>query len=188
MWKQVLCPFRKPKKCTFNSALRISSKILLLLFAFIIALQSCSPGAGQKNLEARADSLYIRVRCIQTLSGSVEQVLLAPSLKKLTYRIEYINETYPDTISKADAEKLVQLKSMYEHYTRLIGTSRELQQRSALQLLQVSKLGAELAQRRSENMDECINYENRCADTLHAVLDSLIKRSVEMGCKIRQFN
>lgn len=168
--------------------MRIPGKIFLLAPALLGLLQSCSPGTGQKSLEARADSLYIRVRCIQTLSGSIEHVLLAPSLKKLAYRIEYINETYPDTISKSEAEKLMQIKSMHEYFSRLAETSRELQQRSALQLVQVSKLHAEIARRKNEDMDHYINYENKCADTLHAVLDSLIRRSVEMGCRIRQFN
>src|ERR1035437_9783728 len=114
-------------------------------------LQACGSGANQKMISAKADSLYIRVRCVKTVSELIENTLLIPAQKKLQYKIDYINETYPDTITKTQAEKIIQIKDVYQSYEGLIFTTKQLQKQSAMQLSQVSKLNAEIGKGNEEN-------------------------------------
>ena len=151
-------------------------------------LQACGPGANQKMIAAKSDSLFIRVRCLKTVSELIESTLLIPSQKKLQYKMDYINETYPDTITKAQAEKIMQIKDVYLNYNDLIVTTKELQKQSALQLEQVSKLNAEIGKINEENILQYLTFENKCADSLNVVLDALIKKSIELGCKTQSFN
>ena len=102
--------------------------------------------------------------------------------------MDYINETYPDTITKAQAEKIMQIKDVYLNYNDLIVTTKELQKQSALQLEQVSKLNAEIGKINEENILQYLTFENKCADSLNVVLDALIKKSIELGCKTQSFN
>ena len=151
-------------------------------------LQSCGKGINQKMILAKADSLYIRVRCVKTVSELIENTLLVPAQKKLQYKIDYINETYPDTITKTQAEKIMQIKEVFQDYNALILTTKEVQKQSATQLLQVSKLNGEIAKGKEENTLQYLTFENKCADTLNIVLDALIKKSIELGCKTQTFN
>ena len=114
--------------------------------------------------------------------------MLVPAQKKLQYKMDYINETYPDTITRSQAEKLIVIKESYAGYNSLILTARALQKQSAAQLLQISKLNNEISKGKEENMIQYITFENKCADTLNAVLDTLVKRSIELGCKMQSLN
>lgn len=151
-------------------------------------LQACGPGANQKMISDKADSLYIRVRCVKTVSELIENTLLIPAQKKLQYKIDYINETYPDTITKTQAEKIILIKDVYQRYNTLILTTKQLQKQSSIQLLQVSKLNVEIDNGKEENMLQYLTFEGKCADTLNTVLDALIKKSIELGCKAQSFN
>ncbi|HWY36952.1 MAG TPA: hypothetical protein VNY73_00235 [Bacteroidia bacterium] len=137
---------------------------------------------------ARVDSLFIKVRCVKTVSGLIETSLLVPAHKKLRYKIDYINETYPDTVTPAQAEKMMLIKDTYRGYELLISTARQLQKRSAMQLEQVSRLSAEISKGKDENMHQYLTFESQCTDTLNRVLDELIKRSVDLGCKAQNIN
>ncbi len=163
-------------------------KIFCCLSAFSMLFLSCGQDAKQKMILTKADSLYIRVRCVKTVSELIENTLLIPAHKKMQYKIDYINETYPDTITKTQAEKLIQIKNTEQNYNSLILTTKELQKQSALQLTQVTKLNAEIARGKDENMLQYLTFEIKCADTLNSVLDNIIKKSIELSCKSQTFN
>jgi hypothetical protein len=151
-------------------------------------LQSCGAGAEQKIISVKADSLFIRVRCVKTVCELIETTLLLPTQKKLQNKMEYISETYPDTISNAQAKKILRIKDISESYDALILVSRQLQKQAVLQLEQVSKLNTEIAKGKNENIMQYLTFENKCADTLNTVLDALVKKSIELGCKSQGVN
>lgn len=154
----------------------------------MVILQSCGMGADQKLVSMKADSLLVRVQCVKTVSGLIEKTLLVPSIKKLEYKIEYINETYPDTITRAQAEKIVRIKNAYADYETLLKTTRALQQQSAMQLLQVNKLNGEIKSGKDENMLQYLTFEGKCADTLNSILDAVVKKSIDLGCYSKNLN
>lgn len=164
------------------------SKIFCCLLAFTVLFAGCGQNANQKMITAKADSLFIRVRCMKTVSELIEGNLLIPTQKKLQYKIDYINETYPDTISKMQAEKLIQIKDAEQNYDSLILTTKELQKQSAIQLEQVIKLNSEIGKGKNENILQYLTFESKCADSLNLVLDLIIKRSIELSCKSQTFN
>jgi hypothetical protein len=137
---------------------------------------------------AKADSLFIKVRCVKTVSELIETTLLVPTQKKLQFKIEYINETYPDTITKTQAERIVRIKDIYDGYESLIAVTKQLQKESVLQLEQVTKLNSEIGKGKDENMLQYLTFESKCADTLNKVLDNIIKRSIDLGCKSQNIN
>ena len=139
-------------------------------------------------ISAKADSLFIKVRCVKTVSELIETTLLVPAQKKLQFKIEYINETYPDTITKTQAEKIVRIKDIYDGYESLIAVTKQLQKESVLQLEQVTKLNSEIDKGKDENMLQYLTFESKCADTLNKVLDNIIKRSIDLGCKSQNIN
>ena len=108
----------------------------------------------------KADSLLIKVQCVKTVSELIEKTLLLPSLKKLQYKIEYINETYPDTITKLQAEKIVRIKNTCLDYEALLKTTHALQRQSTTQLLQVNKLTGEIKDGK-ENMLQYLTFEGK---------------------------
>ena len=145
-------------------------------------------GTEQKIISAKADSLFIRVRCVKTVSELIETTLLVPAQKKLQYRIEYINETYPDTITKKQAEKIMCIRDIFQNCESLIVITRQLKKQSIAQLEQIKKLNAEIISGKDENMLQYLTFENKCADTLNRVLDTLIKKTVELGCRSQNLN
>ncbi|MGZ3903058.1 MAG: hypothetical protein ACXVC6_05155 [Bacteroidia bacterium] len=151
-------------------------------------LQSCGMGADQKLISMKADSLLIRVQCVKTVSELIEKTLLVPTIKKLEYKMDYINETYPDTITKAQAEKILRIKNAYADYESLLKITRALQQQSATQLLQVSKLNGEIKDGKDENMIQYLTFEGKCADTLNGILDAVVKKSIDLGCYSKNLN
>lgn len=151
-------------------------------------LQSCGPGADQKMISAKADSLLIRVQCVKTVSELIEKSMIVPAIKKLEYKIDYINETYPDTITKAQAEKIVRIKNACRDYEVLLKTIKALQVQSHTQLLQVNRLNSEIKNGKDENMLQYLTFENKCADTLNSVLDAVIKKSIDLGCYSKNLN
>ncbi|MGZ3862016.1 MAG: hypothetical protein ACXVPN_06795 [Bacteroidia bacterium] len=157
-------------------------KIFIPVYALIFLLQSCGEGADQKTISMKADSLLIRVQCVKTVSELIEKTMLIPSIKKLEYKMEYINETYPDTITRPQAEKIIRLKNACRDYESLLKTTRSLQQQSQIQLLQVNKLNGEIKSGKDENMLQYLTFEGKCADTLNIVLDAVIKKSIDLGC------
>ena len=163
-------------------------KISSVVFAFLSLLQSCGAGADQKIILGKADSLFIRVRCVKTVSELIEKTLLLPSQKKMQFKMEYINETYPDTITKTQAEKIMLVKNLYQNYEVLIGITKQIQKQSVLQLQQISKLNSEINKGGDENLLQYLTFENKCADTLSGALDALIKKSIELGCKSQNVN
>jgi len=163
-------------------------KIIGGISTFSMLFQACAPSSNEKMILAKSDSLFIRVRCVKTVSELIENTLLIPMQKKLQYKIDYIIETYPDTITKTQAEKIIQIKNVHDSYDGLILTSKELQKRSALQLLQVKKLNSEIGRGKDENTLQYLTFENKCADSLNIVLNALIKKSIELSCKSQSFN
>ena len=168
--------------------MRLCFKIFCVAPALMMLLQACGLGANEKMITAKADSLFIRVRCVKTVSELIENTLLVPAQKKLQYKIDYINETYPDTITKVQAQKIISIKSVFLSYNELIGITKELQKQSSTQLLQVSKLRAEIGKEKEENVLQYLTFENKCADTLTSALDVLVKKAIELGCKSQSFN
>lgn len=163
-------------------------KITALLCVVLFLLQSCGGGADQKALGSKADSLFIKVRCIKTVTELIEKSLLLPAQKKLQYKIDYINETWPDTLSPAQAQKILMIKDTWQNYQMLISAMQQLQKQSGLQLEQVNKLSADIGKGRGQNMLQYLTFEGRCADTLNSALDTLIKKAIQLGCISQNIN
>jgi len=148
-------------------------------------LLSCGPDAAQKAIEAKADSLFINVRCVSTVTGLITTNYLLPGQKKVAYKMEYIRETWPDTITRAQATKLTSLQDVSNGYEKLLATSKGLQLQSAQQLEQLKKLNGEIntGALGKEDLRQYLTFESKCADTLNRVLDTLVKRAIELSCK-----
>jgi len=153
--------------------------------ALIGSLTSCTQGESQKVLLGRADSLYISVRCVSTVTALIADNFLVPGQKKVKYKMEYINETWPDTITPSQARKLIDLKDLDTGFEKLVQVTKGLRERSATQLEQLKKLNYEINSGISGKDDllQYLTFESKCADTLNRVLDTLVKRSVELSCK-----
>lgn len=160
-------------------------RIYLLLAAVAGALFSCVPDAAQQRNAASADSLYISVRSVSTVSGLIDNNFLLPGQKRTQYKLEYISETWPDTITPAQANKLVSLTSLSENYNHLLSLNRSLHEKSLRQLEQLKKLNQAINSGvlDPENTLQYLNFESKCADTLNRVLDTLVKRSIDLSCK-----
>jgi hypothetical protein len=155
----------------------------------VAGLSSCGNDPARQALAARADSLFISVRCVRTVTSLIADNFLVPGQKKAQYRIEYINETWPDTITRAQALKLVNLKNLGLGFDKLVGTTRNLQSLSEKQLQQLKKLDHEIHNGVISNEDllRSITFEAKCADTLNRVLDTLVKKSIELSCKSQSY-
>lgn len=166
-------------------SLKVILKIAFLLAGLSCMLSSCGADAARQALAARADSLFISVRCVKTVTTLISDNFLVPGQKKAQFRIEYINETWPDTITPVQALKLVNLKNLGVGFAELCGTSKNLQALSEKQLAQLKKLNNEINSGNLSNTDllQSITFEARCADTLKSALDTLVKRSIELSCR-----
>ncbi len=160
-------------------------KITSLFLALITWLTSCGPDSTQKAIAAKADSLFISVRCVKTVTQLITNNFLLPGQKKTQYKMEYINETWPDTITQTQANKLISLKNLHLGYEKLVTISNGLQTQSIQQLEQLKKLNEEINSGSSgnENLLQYLTFESKCADTLNKVLDTLVKKSIELSCK-----
>jgi hypothetical protein len=169
-------------------SLKIFSKIGIVICCAIV-LCSCGGDPARQALAARADSLFISVRCVRTVTSLISDNFLVPGQKKAQYRIEYINETWPDTITSAQALKLVNLKTLGLGFDKLVSATRSLQSLSEKQLEQLKKLNHEINNGAISNEDllQSITFEGRCADTLNRVLDTLVKKSIELSCKSQSY-
>ncbi len=177
-----------PKIRNFISQNRKLSKALKIGFlgAFLsFILTSCGGGMAQRTVVERADSLFISVRCVRTVTGLITDNFLLPGQKRTRYKMDYINETWPDTITPVHARKIASLQDIDKGFDDLVGISKGLQERSAHQLEQLKKLNDEINTGISSNEDllQYLTFERKCADTLNRVLDTLVKRSIELSCK-----
>lgn len=102
--------------------------------------------------------------------------------------MDYMNETYPDTITRQQAEKMIVLKETTGDYELLLQTLKDLQKRSDLQLTQVTKLNAGVSRIKEEELMQYISFENKCADTLNTALNVIIKKTIELACKSQSLN
>lgn len=177
-----------PKIRNFISQNRKLSGHFKIAIFFVIAgtfLASCGAGATQKTVVERADSLYISVRCVRTVTGLITDNFLLPGQKRTRYKMDYINETWPDTITPVQARKIKGLQDIDKGFDHLVDISKGLQDRSARQLEQLKKLNDEIDSGLASNEDllQYLTFERKCADTLNRVLDTLVKRSIELSCK-----
>lgn len=156
------------------------------IFSMLISLMiSCGPDNTQKAIAAKADSLFISIRCVKTVTQLITSNFLLPGQKKTQYKMEYINETWPDTITQSQANRLIALENLSKGYEKLVGISSGLQAQSIQQLEQLKKLNDEINSGSSgnENLLQYLTFESKCADTLNRVLDTLVKKSIELSCK-----
>lgn len=160
---------------------------LIMLFLFVLgsALFSCGPGTEQKSMVMRADSLFMNLRCVNSVVKLIHTNYLVPGEKKVRYKLEYIDETWPDTITGQQANKLINLKKLGADYEQLGLLCKKMEQQSAMQLEQLKKLNAEIISGRqnADNLLQYLTFESRSADTLQLMLDSLVKKSIELNCK-----
>jgi hypothetical protein len=157
----------------------------MALMVLINLLISCGPDNNQEAIVAKADSLFISVRCVKTVTQLITANFLLPGQKKTQYKMEYINETWPDTITKTQANRLISLETLSRGYQKLVDISSGLQVQSVRQLEQLKKLNDEINSGASgnENLMQYLTFESKCADTLNRVLDTLVKKSIELSCK-----
>jgi len=160
-------------------------KIFILLPALLIWLVSCAPNEAQKPMQVKADSLDINLRCMKTVTKLISDNFLLPGYKKVQYKIEYISETWPDTITTTQAAKITNLKNMGTGFEELVNISKELQLQSTVQLEQLKKLNNQINSGavNSEQALQYLTFESKCADTLNRVLDTLVKKSIMLSCK-----
>ena len=151
----------------------------------ISLLISCGPDNTQKAIASKADSLLISVGCVKTVTQLITTNFLLPGQKKTQYKMEYIKETWPDTITKVQANRLLALENLGRGYEKLVSISSGLQVQSIQQLEQLKKLNDEINSGASgnENLVQYLTFESKCADTLNRVLDTLVKKSIELSCK-----
>lgn len=150
------------------------------------ALAGCGAAeTSQKAITERIDSLCINLRCVSTSASQIARDYLLPGQKKAGFKMEYIKETWPDTITRAQAQRLALIQDMNLGYEKLLVISKDLQQQSVRQLEQLKKLNDEINAGRlnEENIAQYLTFESKCADTLNKVLDTLVKRSIELSCK-----
>lgn len=159
---------------------------IIAVFASLLFMQAaCRRDAAEQEMMAKADSLLINVRCITTVTGLINNNFLLPGQKRTQYKIEYIQETWPDTITPVQAGKLITLKELTQGFDHLLAISKGLQTRSVQQLEQLKKLNQTIISGAlsSENTLQYLNFESKCADTLNRVLDTLVKRSIDLSCR-----
>ncbi|HXB39114.1 MAG TPA: hypothetical protein VNZ49_01150 [Bacteroidia bacterium] len=157
----------------------------MALMVLISLLISCGPDNTQKAIASKADSLLISVGCVKTVTQLITTNFLLPGQKKTQYKMEYIKETWPDTITKVQANRLLALENLGRGYEKLVSISSGLQVQSIQQLEQLKKLNDEINSGASgnENLVQYLTFESKCADTLNRVLDTLVKKSIELSCK-----
>jgi allophanate hydrolase subunit 1 len=122
---------------------------------------------------------------VSASAGQLTRDYLLPGRKKTEFKMEYIREAWPDTITSAQAQRLALIQDMSQGYEKLLAISKDLQEQSGRQLEQLKKLNDEINAGRlgEENLVQYLTFESKCADTLSKVLDTLVKRSIELSCK-----
>ena len=122
---------------------------------------------------------------MKTVTKLISDNFLLPGLKKVQYKMEYINETWPDTITTAQAEKLIILKNTGIGFEELVSMSKELENQSGKQLEQLKKLNGEInsGSLTNDNLMQYLTFESTCADSLNMALDTLVKKSIMLSCK-----
>lgn len=159
--------------------------LLCMPVAVVLLLSmSCSPSRPAEGLAPRIDSLFVKLRCTHTLTQLIQNNYILSGQKKVRYKMEYIRETWPDTITRAQAAKIIYLKDLGIGYEELANMSRSLGEQANLQLEQLKKLNTAIATGAdADSLRQYLNFESKCADTLSMALDTLVKRSIELSCK-----
>lgn len=185
LFGRMQAPLNPERKTVFLKSMLRTAAAAIIASLMICLLVNCTQNAMDKAIIARTDSLFINAKSVHTVTTLINHNFLSPGHKKTQYKIEYINETWPDTISRVQANKLLALKDLHAGFEKALSISQSLQQRSLLQLQQLNKLNQQInsGALTEESLYQYLTFEIKCADSLNRALDTLVKRSIELSCK-----